>query len=191
MNKNKFVKFLQSFVAIPLFAATMPLAGLPAMPATAVLSSNSAIESPAITTQDEAIRKAHIDAINSFLSDKNSPLAGYGEKFVDESYANDLDWRLLVAISGRETTFGKNMCKSPKANNNPFGWGSCKIGFKSIDESIEVLAKNLGGNNPTTAKHYDGKTTLEVLRKYNTVIPNYPKQVVKIMKMIDDTDQVE
>jgi len=110
---------------------------------------------------------------------------------VEEADKNNIDWRLLIAIAGRETTFGRNMCKNPKAQNNPFGWGSCKIGFKSIDESIEKVSASLGGNSEGTAHHYTNKTTLQILRKYNSVIPNYPKEVERIMKMIDASDPIK
>ena len=109
-------------------------------------------------------------------------------KFVLEAEKNDIDWRLLPAIAMRESTGGKQACK--KADNSVFGYGSCKISFKSIDDSIEVVAKSLGGNNPNTARHYDGKTTVQILKKYNSVIPSYTKQVVKLMNMIDDKDEI-
>ena len=87
-----------------------------------------------------------------------------------------------------ETTGGRHLCKNPKAGNNPFGWGSCKIGFKSFDEAIEKIALNLGGNNPKTAHHYDGKTTLEIINKYNpsSIVPDYSKKIFKVMNTLGD-----
>jgi len=139
-----------------------------------------------ITAQEKEDFKKKADIIDKFLASRGSVLEGYGSKFVEEANNNDIDWRLLVSISGRETTFGRNMCKNPKAPNNPFGWGSCKIGFKSIDESIEKVSLNLGGNNKNTTHYYNGKTSVEILRKYNSVIPNYPKEVERIMKIIGE-----
>jgi hypothetical protein len=94
----------------------------------------------------------------------------------------------LPAIAVRESTGGKFECK--KVPNNPFGWNSCKVGFKSNGEAIETVARNLGGNNPKTAKHYDSKTTTQILRAYNppSIVLRYAEQVVSIMNAIEDTD---
>lgn len=183
---------MQSIVAIPMLAVAMPLTGVQSIPDSTTINANKVeVTSSVITTQEKEELKKKADAIDSFLESRDSVLAGYGEKFVTEAEKNDIDWRLLVSIAGRETTFGRHMCKNPKAPNNPFGWGSCKIGFKSIDESIEKVSMSLGGNSENTAHHYSGKTTLQILRKYNSVIPNYPKEVTRIMKLIDANDPIE
>jgi hypothetical protein len=189
MNKQ-IISYLQSIVAIPMMAVVIPLTGVQAIPDTATPDAKIEVSSSAITTPEQEDLKEKADIIDSFLLSRGSILAGYGAKFVEEAKVNDIDWRLLVSIAGRETTFGRSMCKNPKAPNNPFGWGSCKIGFKSIDESIEKVSASLGGNSEGTAHHYTDKTTTQILRKYNSVIPNYPKEVERIMKMIDATDPI-
>lgn len=192
MNTQKIISYLQSIVAIPMLAVALPLTGIQSIPdmAAPVINNKVEVSDSAITTQEKEDLKKKADIIDSFLKSRKSVLAGYGAKFVEEAKVNDIDWRLLVSISGRETTFGRSMCKNPKAPNNPFGWGSCKFGFKSIDESIEKVSASLGGNSEGTAHHYTGKTTTQILRKYNSVIPNYPKEVERIMKMIDATDPI-
>lgn len=173
---------------MPMFAI-LPLGNLAALPSMIqVPTIESTVEASAVTKQIEKDRQDKADKIDAFFASHDAPLEGYGMKFVEEAEDNDLDWRLLPAIAMRESTGGKQACK--KATNSVFGYGSCKLNFKSIDESIEIVARSLGGNNPNTAHHYDGKTTMQILRKYNSVIPNYPKQVAKIMNMIDDTDEV-
>ena len=183
---------MQSIVAIPMLAVAMPLSGIQGITDTTPSIANKVeVTDSAITTQEKADFKKKADAIDTFLTSRGSVLAGYGAKFVEEADKNNIDWRLLIAIAGCETTFGRNMSKNPKAQNNPFGWGSCKIGFKSIDESIEKVSASLGGNSEGTAHHYTNKTTLQILRKYNSVIPNYPKEVERIMKMIDASDPIK
>ena len=87
----------------------------------------------------------------------------------------NLDWRLLPAISVRESSGGKQMCK-----NNPFGWGSCKITFNSLNEAIEIVGYKLF-NLPV----YKDKTTERKLYYYNgTVLPSYPSEVIAIMNSI-------
>ncbi|MEK7088640.1 MAG: hypothetical protein AAB913_00735 [Patescibacteria group bacterium] len=130
--------------------------------------------------------KAKADAIDNYFKSHDMPLFGMGVKMMEEAEKNELDWRLLPAIAVRESTGGKFDCK--KVENNPFGWGSCKIGFNSIDEAIETVAKNLGGNNPNTEKHYDNKTTKQILRAYNppSIVPHYAEQVISIMNVIGE-----
>lgn len=189
MNKKTITRFLQSFVAIPLFAASLPMTGVVANTVQPSLN-NNVPEAIVITLQEAEVRKEKAEAVDAFFAKLNSPLVGYGEKFVEEAEKNDLDWRLTAAIVARESTAYRHACKSEKGKNNGFGWGGCKIAFKSVDQAIEVVSMNLGGNGGGAAHHYDGKNTLQILRKYNTVIKNYPNEVVKIMKMIDDSEDI-
>src|SRR5574343_1527080 len=139
MNKKNIHKFLQSFVAVPLLATTMSVGGVSVPNATllALGQNNDAIEASLITPEEAAIRKAQAEKIDAYFASRNSPLEGYGAKFVEEAYKNDLDPNLLPAIATRESNAGKQACKNPKAPNNNFGWFSCKRGFSSINESIE------------------------------------------------------
>jgi hypothetical protein len=199
MNKQKIIRYLQSVVAIPMLAIAMPISGItiPSIPSQVATNETVTTENSVITTQEqvelneqaqlEAERKDKADAIDAYFAKYDAPLEGYGMKFVIEAEKNDIDWRLLPAIAMRESTGGKHACKS--VTNSVFGYGSCKLSFKSIDESIETVALSLGGNNPSTARHYDNKTTLQILKKYNSVIPDYSKQVVRIMKAIKDDGQ--
>ena len=134
------------------------------------------------------ILKAKAAAIDAYFAERDMPLEGTGMKMVEEAEANGLDWRLLPAIAVRESTGGKFECK--KVPNNAFGWGSCKISFKSNEEAIEVVAKNLGGNNPNTARHYDDKTVIQILRAYNppSIVPRYAEQVMAIMDVIGNEE---
>jgi len=188
MNKNKITQFLQSVVAIPLFALAAPLTGMPtALGTTIGLSQNQVtIESQAITTPEEAIRKERAEKIDAFFASRNAPLQGYGMKFVEEAEKNDIDWRLLAAVSVIESNAGKQACK--KADNSVLGYGSCKMNFKSIDHSIEVVSMKIGGKD--SRYYHDEMTVPQILRKYNSVIPTYVQKVTKVMKMIDPTEEI-
>lgn len=114
-----------------------------------------------------------ISAIDSYFKQRNMPLEGYGKKMVEVADKYELDWRLLPAISVRESSGGRHMCQ-----NNPFGWGSCKIVFSSLDEAIETVGFKLAN-----LKVYKGKTTEMKLYYYNgTVLPSYPAEVLAIME---------
>lgn len=189
MNKKKIIKFLQSFVAIPMLAITTPVTGIAPLPiATVTTNQNIVSESSTITTEEDKILEERAQQIDALLESYDSPLAGYGKKFVLEAQKNNIDWRLLAAISGVESTFGRHACK--KAKNSFLGYGSCKIDFKSVDDAIEKVSASLGGNNENTAHHYEGKNTIQILKKYNSVIPTYASKVIRIMKMIDDEEEI-
>lgn len=197
MKKNNLIRFVQSLVFLPVMTASLTgmnntnisqgvLAKKVNIEAIGTLALNQAID-PEATKQaelDAKILAAKAEAIDAYFANHDMPLEGTGKKMVEEADANDIDWRLLPAIAVRESTGGKFECK--KVPNNAFGWGSCKIGFKSNDQAIETVARNLGGNNPKTAKHYDDKTTKQILRAYNppSIVPKYAEQVMSIMDEI-------
>ncbi len=149
---------------------------------------NTADEATAVANDEdlEMILEAKAAAIDTYFKVRSMPLAGFGKKMVIEAEKNGLDWRLIAAISVRESTGGRHACQ--KATYNAFGWGSCKINFQSNDHAIETVARNLGGNNPKTAHYYGNKTTLGILRAYNppSIVPKYGEQVIAIMDTIGD-----
>jgi hypothetical protein len=200
MQNKKLIRFVESFLLLPIMTISTPsLGNIPQ-------SSTDTVSIPQIVLKKENIvtegllalnqvldAKVNVDevranAIDSYFKEREMPLSGYGAKMVEEANKNDLDWRLLPAISVRESTGGKFACK--KVKFNPFGWGSCKIGFDSYDKAIETVARNLGGNNPKTKQHYDNKTTEEILKAYNppSIVPKYVPQVMKIMDAIGEID---
>lgn len=131
-----------------------------------------------VVVKEVDTRAARIDA---YFARFNLPLTGYGEQFVAVADKYGLDWQLLPAIAMRETTGGKFACY-----NNPFGWGSCKIKFVSFADAIDMVGMHLGGFHKNTDQYYKDKTSLEKLYFYNgTVIPSYPKEVIKIMNRIE------
>ncbi len=205
MEQKKLIRFVESFIVLPLVSVTLPLGGLPPeSPVQTVFGPQIALfqkkntEVAGLLALNQAVEpKTNINeirakAIDAYFEARKMPLAGYGAKFVEVAEANDIDWRLLPAISVIETTGGKHLCKKIPQDKkwNPFGWGSCKIGFNSFNEAIETVGKNLGGNNPNTAHHYEDKTNKEILEKYNppSVVPDYAKKVMKVMDIIGSAD---
>lgn len=194
---------MESLILLPIATMSVPIGGLTQVrysivsSSQIVLSQKQNIEVPRLFAQnpvidEEAInRKIKADAIDEYFKERDMPLEGTGMKMVLEAEKNDLDWRLIPAIAVRESTGGKNECK--KVSNNPFGWGSCKIGFISNEHAIEVIAMNLGGNNPNTARHYDNKTAKQILRAYNppSIVRRYAEQVISIMNAIGKPDVSE
>jgi hypothetical protein len=205
MKNNNLIRFVQSLVLLPVMTMSLTIPGIENIGISNVLvkkvnieaggavATNQAIVSEAdspLNLKDQTL-KAEADAIDAYFAGHDMPLAGMGMKMATEADKNDLDWRLLPAIAVRESTGGKNDCT--KVKNNPFGWASCKVGFNSTEEAIETIARNLGGNNPSTAKHYDNKTVKGILNEYNppSIVPRYAEQVMAIMKNIGDVDMTE
>lgn len=175
------LKNIQKFGAVLAF---MPIFAVPATETN--ITPNTSLVSNDVGVSIEEIRQERADKIEKYYKDRSMPLADKAMKFVLEAEKYGLDWRLMPAIGVRESSGGKNVCYN---NPSPFGWGSCKIKFKSYDEAIEVLAMNLGGANKKTAYYYAGKTSEEKLYYYNgTVIPSYPKEVLAIMDRIDSVE---
>lgn len=187
MKKTKTIRFIESFVILPIMTIMTPFGAVPNFGANVVNQPQVAFFASGSEKIDQ-ILKLKADAIDAYFAERNMPLEGTGMKMAEEAEKNGLDWRLLPALAVRESTGGKFACK--KVKNNPFGWGSCKIGFNSVDNAIETVARNLGGNNPKTAKHYGDKNTKEILRAYNppSIIPKYAEQVIAIMNEIGGED---
>lgn len=203
MNNKKLIRFVQSFLILPIVTMSIPFGDTPKYDSTIVLAPQIAlspklnIEANGLLAFNQVIDQkakdleAKANAIDSYFRQHNMPLEGMGLKMVQEAEKNGLDWRLIAAIATQESTGGKFACKTVKFN--PFGWHSCKIGFDSWDDAIETVARNLGGNEPKTAYHYEGKDTKEILEKYNPpkIAPKYVKKIMYIMDKIGKNVEAE
>ena len=205
MKNNNLIRFVQSLVLLPVMTMSLTIPGIGGMGTSNVLVKKVNIEASGVVAANQAIvpqvdqvdpkvgakaqiLKVEADAIDAYFAAHDMPLKGTGMTMATIADENDLDWRLLPAIAVRESTGGKSACS--KVGHNFFGWASCKVGFKSDEEAIETVAKNLGGNNPTTARHYDNKTVKEILNAYNppSIVPRYTDQVMSIMNTIGNVD---
>lgn len=122
-------------------------------------------------------RAARIDA---FMKRLKAPLEGYGRVFVSFADTYGLDWRLIAAMSVRESTGGREAC-----GFNSLGWDSCHgYNFESWEEGIRYVSSRLSGS-----PIYRGKTIREKLQIYNppTIVPRYAQEVETIMEMISQT----
>ncbi len=91
--------------------------------------------------------------LSDYLALHNSPLQYHAQDFIDAADANQMDWRLVAAIAGVESTFGKFV---PGASNTPYnsynawGWGASSpdkaIYFKSWREGIFTVSEGLKKN---------------------------------------------
>ena len=81
-----------------------------------------------------------LEALEIFLTGYDSPLANDAQTFIEVADKYELDWRLLPAIAGLESTFGHRIAPD---TYNPFGWGGGYIEFASWAEAIKTVGKGL------------------------------------------------
>ncbi len=77
-----------------------------------------------------------------YLAKFNSPLQYHAQDFIDASETYQLDWKMLPAIAGVESTFGKHI----PGGFNAWGWGvygTQAIYFSSWKDGIFTIAKGL------------------------------------------------
>lgn len=77
-----------------------------------------------------------------YLANFNSPLQYHAQDFIDAANTYKLDWKLVPAIAGVESTFGKQI----PGGFNAWGWGvygNQAIYFNSWKEGIFTIAKGL------------------------------------------------
>ena len=84
-----------------------------------------------------------VKILREFLESYNSPIAPFAKEFVETSDIYNLDWRLVAAISGVESTFGQQI---PAGSYNGWGWGiygNNVIYFSSWEDGIQTISKGL------------------------------------------------
>jgi len=178
MNKMK-ITFILLFINIAV-SAVIPAS----VSAEEVLfAQNSAViatvsEKPDFLVSTVKISDTRALRLRNFLSGHKSPMADYSAEFIYFADKYELDWRLVPAIAGVESTFGKHI---PVNSYNAYGWAGGKYMFKSWEHSIEVVTKAL------REKYYDkGADTLaEINRIYCPPNPKWAGKVSFFMEKID------
>jgi len=174
--QNQIIKYVQGLTFIPILTIVSPFMNI--YQQTTNVSQDKTVQTSVSINEERA------EKIDAYFAQRNMPLKGYGAKMVEEAEKNNIEWTLIPAIAIKESTGGKFAC-----DHNPFGWGSCKIEFRSWNHAIEVIANNLGGNNPNTARYYKGTSTKEKLHHYNgSVIPTYTGEILEFMELIENQD---
>ena len=93
-----------------------------------------------ISTTDTRITR-----LRAFLESYGSPLAADAKTFIEEADRNNLDWKLVAAIAGVESTFGQAI---PRGSYNAWGWGiptgaQDGIHFKDWADGIAQVSEGL------------------------------------------------
>lgn len=79
-----------------------------------------------------------VEAIEALLARYHAPIQGLGREFVEVADRDGYDWRLLVSISGIESSFGLH-----QLGHNLFGWGGGRMAFASFADAIDTVSRGL------------------------------------------------
>ncbi|MBI2685291.1 MAG: glucosaminidase domain-containing protein [Acidobacteria bacterium] len=133
-----------------------------------------AINAPAEPTLEKIYTKdSRFQRIKAFFKRRSCPMERYAADLVTAADLHKLDWRLLPSLALVESSGGKTY-----ANNNVFGWDSCKQKFPTIQAGIHAVAERLA-NSP----YYKGKTLDGKLKAYNQN-PHYAAVVKRVMSQL-------
>lgn len=120
--------------------------------------------------------------LKEFLETFDSPLAASAQTFVQAADENKIDWRLVTAISGVESTFAHQL---PSNSYNAWGWGiygDNTIYFSSYDEAIQTITKAL------REKYMDkwGAQDVYEIGHFYAASPTWASRVAYFMNKIEE-----
>ncbi len=95
---------------------------------------------PAVTNNSFDTR---VRALRNVLTRHNSPLVDQAGFYVKYANLYGVDWKLLPAISGLESSFGVYLMPE---SFNAYGWGGGHIYFESWEDGIHTINKALREN---------------------------------------------
>lgn len=109
------------------------------------LATETAGSSAVLKTELFGIEKpdSRVEKLEAFLTQNNSPLASYSKEFIKAADTYQLDWRFVPAITGVESTFGKQI---PANSYNAYGWNNGVYRFQSWEQSIDYVSQYLKKN---------------------------------------------
>lgn len=137
-------------------------------------------------TTSEQLPPLHIDnrpeVLKRFLELYDSPLAVEAQTFVDEADKNHIDWKLLPAISGVESTFGlavPSHCPNAWGYNIYAGHTRC---FTDYKEAIQVISYDI---RHLYINQWEATNIYSLGRLY-AASPTWAQRVNMYMGQIDD-----
>ncbi|MDP2585753.1 MAG: hypothetical protein Q8P29_02645 [Candidatus Levybacteria bacterium] len=140
-------------------------------------SSAALLKPAALEASDSRVR-----ILREFLEKYNSPLVPFAGTFVETADKYDLDWKLVAAISGVESTFGQQI---PYESFNGWGWGiygDNMIRFSSWNEGIETISQGL------RTKYIDkwGAQDVYEIGRFYAASPTWAQRVEYFMNSIEE-----
>lgn len=130
----------------------------------------------------EAPSDSRVRILETFLGQYNSPLREYAPIFIKYADQYNIDWRMVAAISGVESTFGQQI---PYGTYNGWGWGiygDNMIYFKSWDDAIKTVSQGIRENY---INRWGASNVYEIGRLY-AASPTWASRVDFFMNRISD-----
>jgi len=121
---------------------------LVSFPTTGVFAALEAGTAATLAFNQTDTSDTRVERLRAFLASYDSPLASDAETFVAEADKNNIDWKLVAAIAGVESTFGKQI---PAGSYNCWGWGVFTgaqdgVHFRDWADGIAVVSEGLRKN---------------------------------------------
>ncbi len=140
----------------------------------------------------DTVMDERVPLLRGYLQAKDSPLASKAAEMIVTADKYQFDWRLLPAIAGKESSFGKKIPwdkEEQKSSYNAWGWGiygDQVLSFSSWNEAIEKVEAGLRNG-------YFNKNlvTVEDLMRYFTPRSDgsWARDVKMIMEQIASTEK--
>lgn len=164
MNKIEFSKIVLTVLLVPFFYVSKAHASDSAGTRTSLAVASSAVDMRAL-------------ALRNVLEKYDSPLAPYADSYIKSADKYGIEWELLPAIAGLESSFGKHQLPS---SYNSYGWGGGRLYFDSVDDGIETVLSAL--KNKYMAR---GATTVETIAPIYSESATWAPRVRYFMNEID------
>lgn len=143
-------KYMNKIIFVFMFIISLLGAGNVIAKETAKISEN-------ISAPEKADKR--IKVLEAYLTKYNSPLKGEAKNFIGAADEYKIDWKLVPAITGVESTFGKfTPGNAYYPSYNGWGWGvygtqalyfkSWKEGIYTVSEGLRLHYYNQGLTNP-------------------------------------------
>jgi len=134
-------------------------------------------EGSAVLAKDYILEDKRAETLACFLAKYKSPLTPYASEFVKAADAYGLDWKLVPAITGLESTFGRRI---PYGSYNAYGWANGTYYFASWEDSIWHV------NRVLREKYIDqGALTVWQIGKIYATSPTWASRVTGLMEKIE------
>jgi len=121
--------------------------------------------------------------LRAYLAASNSPMVDSAEHFVSEADRLNLDWKLVAAIAGVESTFGKHI---PTNSYNGWGWGV----FTGTQDGIHFSSWNDGITDVSEGLRYKyvdrGAVTVEQMGRIYAASPVWAQKVNFFLHAIEN-----
>lgn len=135
-----------------------------------------------IKPTNQKVSDSRAKILKEYLEKYNSPLASLANTFIETADKYNLDWKLVIAISGVESTFGKQI---PGNSYNAWGWGifgNNIIRFSSWKEGVETISEGLRTN---FIDKWGAKDVYEIGKLY-AASPTWAQRVTYFMNTIEE-----